>query len=206
MVPGSFRVQSEVVRAGRGAGEITVHSGDRREEASDDGAATERDELMEAWWLFAHMHRTYRYSFSFYLPADFPLVPTRLVLAQWKQACEWRRCRPENPVLAIRYQNGELSVTRQDDYGKSILYSTKQEMRGRWIDFRFETRFSRGQDGLIGGWLNGEAILDYRGPTVYRGRGYPAHGFVYFKTGLYRDEMREPMRVYLDEYRKDELR
>jgi hypothetical protein len=39
MVPGSFRVQSEVVRAGRGAGEITVHSGDRREEASDDGAA-----------------------------------------------------------------------------------------------------------------------------------------------------------------------
>jgi hypothetical protein len=26
MVPGSFRVQSEVVRAGRGAGEITVHS------------------------------------------------------------------------------------------------------------------------------------------------------------------------------------
>jgi hypothetical protein len=72
-------------------------------------------------------------------------------------------------VLAIRYQNGELSVTRQDDDGKSILYSTKQEMRGRWLDFRFETRFSRGQDGLIGGWLNEKAILDYRGPTVYRG-------------------------------------
>jgi hypothetical protein len=104
-----------------------------------------------------------------YLPADFPIVLTRLVLAQWKQACEWRRCRPQNPVLAIRYQNGELSVTRQDDDGKSILYSTKQEMRGRWLDFRFETRFSRGQDGLIGGWLNLEAILDYRGPTVYRG-------------------------------------
>ena len=56
-----------------------------------------------------------------------------------------------------------------DDDGKSILYSTKQEMRGRWLDFRFETRFSRGQDGLIGGWLNLEAILDYQGPTVYRG-------------------------------------
>jgi hypothetical protein len=108
---------------------------------------------MEAWWRFAHIQRRYRYSFSLYLPADFPIVPTRLVLAQWKQVCEWRRCRPQNPVLAIRYQNGELSVTRQDDDGKSILYSTKQEMRGRWLDFRFETRFSRSQDGLIGGWL-----------------------------------------------------
>src|ERR1700729_2139810 len=111
MVPGSFRVQSNVVRAGRSAGEITVHSGDRREEASDDGTASERDELMESWSLLAHIHRTYRYSFSLYLPVDFPIVPTRLVLAQWKQLCEWTRCRPDNPVLAIRYQNGELFVT-----------------------------------------------------------------------------------------------
>jgi hypothetical protein len=206
MVPGSFRVQSDVVRAGRSAGEITVHSGDRREAASDDGSANERDELLEAWWLFAHMHRTYRYSFSLYLPANFPIVPTRLVLAQWKQLCEWIRCRPRNPVLAIRYQDGELSVTRRDDHAKSILYSTKQEMRGRWLDFRFETRFSRDQDGQIDAWLNGEPIVHYKGPTVYQQQlGYPAHGFVYFKMGLYRDEMQQPMTIYVDEYRKDEL-
>jgi len=84
MVPGSFRVQSDVVRAGRGAGEITVHSGDRREAASDSGAASERDELMEAWWLFAHIHRAYRHSFSLYEPliaAVFP-QPAR-ELAPW---------------------------------------------------------------------------------------------------------------------------
>jgi Polysaccharide lyase len=205
MEPGSFRTQSDIVRAGRSAGEITVHPGDRREEASDDGAATERDELMEAWWLFAYTGRSYRYSFSLYLPADFPIVPTRLVLAQWKQVCEWRRCRPQNPVLAIRYQSGELSVTRQDAHAKSILYSTKEEIRGRWLDFRFETRFFRNQDGQIDAWLNGERIVQYAGPTVYYGRGYPAHGYVYFKTGLYRDEMQQPMTIYLDEYRKDEL-
>jgi hypothetical protein len=206
MVPASFHVQTEIVRAGHSAGEITVHSGDRREAASDDGPVSERDELMEAWWLFAHMHRTYRYSFSLYLPADFPIVPTRLVLAQWKQLCEWNRCRPQNPVLAIRYQNGELSVTRQDDRAKSILYSTKQEIRGHWLDFRFQTRFSRDPDGQIDGWLNGEPIVHYRGPTVYQQRrGYPAHGYVYFKTGLYRDEMQQPMTIYVDEYRKDEL-
>ena len=206
MVSGSFRVQSDVVRAGRSAGEITAHSGDRREAASDDGNATERDELMEAWWLFAHMHRTYRYSFSLYLPADFPIVPTRLVLAQWKQLCEWTRCRPRSPVLAIRYQDGELFITRYDEHARSILYSTKQEMRGRWLDFRFETRFSRDQDGQIDAWLNGEPIVHYKGPTVYQQqRGYPAHGLVYFKMGLYRDEMQQPMTIFVDEYRKDEL-
>ncbi len=206
LAPGSFRVQSNVVRAGRSAGEITVHAGDRHEAASDDGNATERDELMEAWYLVAHMHRTYRYSFSLFLPADFPNVPTRLVLAQWKQLCEWPRCRPDNPVLAIRYQNGELAVARQDDRAKSILYSTKQESRGRWLDFRFETRFSRGEDGQIDIWLNGEPIAHYKGPNVYHQHfGYPAHGYVYFKTGLYRDEMQQPMTMYVDEYRKDEL-
>jgi hypothetical protein len=206
MVPGAFRVQSEFVRAGHSAAEITVRPGDRREPASDDGVASERDELLEAWWLYAHLNRTYRYSFSLYLPADFPIVPTRLVLAQWKQLCEWTRCRPDNPVLAIRYQNGELFVTRQDEHARSVLYSTKQEMRGRWLDFRFETRFSREQDGRIDSWLNGEPIVHYAGPTVYQlQRGYPAHGYVYFKTGLYRDEMQQPMTIYLDEYRKDEL-
>ena len=210
MVPGSFRTQSEIVRVGRSAAEITVRSRDRREEASDDGSATERDELMEAWWLFGHTGRAYRYSFSLYLPADFPIVPQRLVLAQWKQVCEWTRCRPQNPVLAIRYQNGELTVTRQDETGKSILYSTTQEIRGRWLDFRFDTRFSRfgdgDQPGYIDAWLNGEQILSYQGATLYQlQRGYPAHGYIYFKMGLYRDELQQPMTIYLDEYRKDEL-
>jgi hypothetical protein len=206
LVEGAFRAQFQVVRAGHRAGEITVRSGDRREAASDDGAATERDELMEAWWLVAHLHRTYRYSFSLYLPPDFPIVPTRLVLAQWKQLCEWVRCRPDNPVLAIRYQDGELFINRQDDHRTFRLYSTGEEMRGRWLDFRFETRFSPGQDGRIDGWLNGQAIVHYQGPTAYQVKlGYPAHGYVYFKMGLYRDEMQQPMTICLDEYRKDEL-
>jgi Polysaccharide lyase len=137
-------------------------------------------------------------------------VPQRLVIAQWKQVCEWSRCQPQNPVLAIRYQGGELTVTRQDEGGKSVLYSTKEEIRGRWLDFQFETRFSRERNGeragYIDGWLNGEPIVSYHGATAYQEqRGYPEHGYVYFKTGLYRDEMQRPMTIYVDEYRKDEL-
>jgi len=79
-------------------------------------------------------------------------------------------------------------------------------MRGRWLDFRFVIRFSQNDDGLITGWLNGQQIVQYRGVTAYRAAfGYPAHGFFYFKMGLYRDLMQEPMTIYLDEFRKDQL-
>ena len=202
-VPGSVKMQSKVVRAGSGAAEITLHRGDRREGPSEDGQLLERDEITESWRYFSRLHRNYRYSFSLYLPADFPVVPIRLVLAQWKQVSLWKKC---SPVLAVRYEDGMLFVTRRDDQGRSMLYSTRREVRGQWLDFRFETRFAPGEDGAVQAWLNGEHIIDYRGPTTYRKQwGFPFHGFVYFKTGLYRNEMQQPMVLYVDEYRKEEI-
>ena len=54
--------------------------------------------------------------------------------------------------------------------------------------------------------LNDRPIVHYLGPTAYQmKRGYPAHGYVYFKMGLYRDELQQPMTMFVDEYRKDEL-
>lgn len=53
---GAVVFEESVVRSGRRAIAITVRSGDRPEAASESGAATERDELMESWWLFS---RTY---------------------------------------------------------------------------------------------------------------------------------------------------
>jgi hypothetical protein len=205
MVPGAFSTQSEIVRSGCCAGQITVRPNDRLEEASDDGAATERDELMEAPQYWSQSGKTYEYSFSLYLPSDFPIVEKRLVIAQWKQLCEWGSCRPDNPVLAIRYVGGVLFVTRKNDDGEKKVYSSQGETRGRWLDFRFVTRFSQGQDGAIDGWMNGQQIVQYRGITAYRAaRGYPAHGFFFFKMGLYRDLMKQPMTIYLDDFRKDQ--
>jgi hypothetical protein len=205
MVPGAFSTQSEIVHSGRSAAQITVRASDRLEQASDDGAATERDELMEAPKYWSQSGRTYEYSFSLYLPSDFPVVEKRLVIAQWKQLCEWGSCRPDNPVLAIRYVGGVLFVTRKNDAGETTVHSSQGEMRGRWLDFRFVTRFTQGEDGAIDGWMNGQQIAQYRGVTAYRAaRGYPAHGFFYFKMGLYRDLMKEPMTIYLDDFRKDQ--
>jgi hypothetical protein len=205
MVPGAFSIQSETVRSGHRAARITVHSNDRFEAGSDDGPASERDELMEAPRFWSQTGTTYAYSFSLFLPQDFPIAQTRLVISQWKQLCEFGACRPDNPVLAIRYVDGVLFITRKNDDGEAILFKTQGEMRGHWLDFRFVTRFSQSQDGAIDGWMNGLSIVHYRGVTAYRAaRGYPAHGFFFFKMGLYRDLMQEPMTIYLDDYRKDQ--
>ncbi|MEJ2010070.1 MAG: heparin lyase I family protein [Acidobacteriota bacterium] len=205
MVPRAFSIQSEIVHGGHGAAKITLRAGDRFEPASDEGAANERDELMEAPQFWSQSGRTYDYGFSLYLPRDFPIVEDRLVIAQWKQLCEWLSCRPDNPVLAIRYVGGVLFVTRKNDAGQATIYRSQGEMRGRWLDFRFVTRFSQGDDGFIRGWMNGRQIVWYRGVTAYRAaRGYPAHGFFYFKMGLYRDLMKQPMTIYLDDFRKDQ--
>lgn len=204
--PGAVVPQEAVVRAGRRALAITVHSGDRYEQGVDGSASTERAELMEAWWLFSRTSRTYAYSFSLYLPKDFPQTSERLVLAQWRQLCEARRCRPDRPILAIRYEDGRLQVTRQNQDEKVILYQGVEEVRGRWLDFRFVTCFDATANGRIDATLNGQKIVSYRGPTVFQpAPGYPRRGFVYFKTGLYRDALHEPpWTMYVDEYRKDQ--
>jgi hypothetical protein len=205
MAPGAFSIQSEIVHSGHTAAQITLRPYDCYEEASDDGASTERDELLEAPRFWSHSRKTYDYSFSLYLPRDFPIVEERLVIAQWKQLCEWGNCRPDNPILAIRYVGGVLFVTRKNDAGETTVYKSQGEMRGRWLDFRFVTRFSQEDDGAIDGWMDGQQIVQYRGVTAFRAaRGYPVHGFFYFKMGLYRDLMKQPMTIYLDDFSKDQ--
>ena len=201
--PGAVVPEEAVVRSGRRALAITVHSGDRYEAASEEGAATERAELMESCWLFSLVGRLYVYSFSLYIPQDFPQTSERLVIAQWKQLC-WR-CHPDNPVLAIRYDHGVLRVTRRDASHSQELYRGNEDVRGRWLDFRFVIRFDVTDKGAIEATLDGQPIVHYGGPTVYRPpRGHSLHR-VYFKTGLYRDALGEPpWTIYVDEYRKDE--
>lgn len=205
LVSGAARPEQKIVRAGHQSLAITVHSGDRHEDASDNGAATERDEIMESWWLYSRIGRTYVYSFSIFLPDDLPSNANRLVIAQWRQLCEARRCRPDNPILAVRYQQGMLEVTGQHDQERRVLFQSGANYKGRWLDFRFVVKFDQ-QAGSVFATLNGAPVVDYKGPTVFPvAHGYPEHGPVYFKTGLYRDALNNPpWTLYVDDYRKDE--
>jgi Polysaccharide lyase len=211
IVPGALTLQSAIVRAGHGAVRITLHPRDVFEPGADGDKDSERDELLEASRLTSRENIAYEYSWSMYLPADFPIVPVRLVVAQWKQYCgsDTAPCSDDSPVLAVRYIDGVLRITQS--FGRSektVLYEEKRDLRGHWLDLRFQARFTPQSNGRIKAWLDNKQVVDYTGVTANpesAATGYPAPGFFYFKMGLYRDVMPQPMTLYLDEYRKRQL-
>ena len=205
-VGGAVTMQSEVVRAGRGAARVVLHSRDKFEAGVNGEKDSERAELTEAEKLLSREDTVYEFSFSMLIPADFPLVPTRLVIAQWKQDCHGHAaCSNDSPVVAVRYVSGVLQITQQTSRHRTVLFATGEDRRGKWTDFRFQIRFSAHENGLLRAWLNGKPVVDYRGVNAYpenAATGYANPSRFYFKMGLYRDLMAEPMTIYIDEYRK----
>jgi hypothetical protein len=203
-LPGAVEMQARFVRSGRQAVQITLHPGDQM--ADERGTELERAELLERRSLYLPEGAQAEYAFSMFLPAEFPVVPERLVLAQWKQYCVGH-CAIGNPVIALRYQGGELYLSlKTDQEEKKKLFSTTADVRGRWLDFRVVIRFSRGPQGSLRAWMNDKRIVDYEGPTAYSEKyGYPLPGYFYFKMGLYRDHIERPMTVYFDDYSKKTL-
>ena len=203
----SYEIQSKIFRKGKRAAKITLITGDIVEPATDKDKATERDELMENSSLFSIEDNKYEYQFSMFLPETFPIVPVRLVIAQWKQYCSGCACSEYSPILAIRYVSGKLFITLQTDSVRQTLYELKDEIRNRWLDFKFQIRFSRQSNGEVTAYLNEKKIIDYKGMTSYS----ESCGFLskknryYFKMGLYRDQMPEPMSIFIDEYGKKEM-
>jgi hypothetical protein len=203
-------MQSEVVRAGHGAVRITLHPRDVFEPGADGDTVSERDELLEASRLTSRENIAYEYSWSMYLPVDFLIAPVRLVVAQWKQDCSGTAlCSNDSPVLAVRYVDGVLRITQS--FGRSektVLYEEKRDLRGHWLDLRFQVRFTPQANGFVRVGLDGKQVVNFTGATANpenTATGYPTPGFYYFKMGLYRDVMPQPMTIYLDEYRKKQL-
>jgi hypothetical protein len=210
LAPGALTLQSAVVRAGRGAVQITLHPKDKFEAGINGSSDSERDELTEARRLTGRQDVGYEQSFSMFFPQSFPIVPVRLVIAQWKQACldSNAPCSDDSPVLAIRYIGGVLSITQDLAHRQTVLFREAGEFRGRWLDFRFRVRFSPREDGFVQAFLDGRKLVDYKGITANgesASSGYPNPNYFYFKMGLYRDVMPQPMTMYIDEYRKTQI-
>lgn len=207
--PGAVTMQSQIVRAGHGAAQITLHTGEIFEAGRNGNKDSERAELLEDQQFYVKDDAPFEYAFSEFLPANFPIVPTRLVLAQWKQLCIHPACDDESPVVAIRYVSGVLRITQDLRHHRTILHEEKADLRNRWLDFRFRIRFSTMTTGRIQAWLGDKQLVKFQGITANpedTASGYPSPSRFYFKMGLYRDVMREPMTIYVDEYHKRELR
>jgi hypothetical protein len=207
--PGAVQMQTNIFRAGHSAVEITVHSNDKFEAGINGNSDSERAELLEAQKLTSKENEAYEFSFSMFFPKDFPIVPARLVIAQWKQYCpEGGNCSDDSPVLAIRYIGGVLKITQDLQGHRTVLYREPGEFRNCWLDFKFQTRFSTNNTGRIKAWLGEKQLVDFTGITANlenAATSYPSPSHFYFKMGLYRDVMSEPMTSYIDEYRKKQL-
>lgn len=199
-LPGSVEMQSDIVRNGARAARIRLRPGDQIEQ--EKGTLLERAEITEAPEYWSVEDSLYSYTFSLYLPEDFPTDSTRLVIAQWKQECDIESCTPDNPILAVRYVAKTLSITLKGPDLKTI-YETSENVLGRWLDFRFDVSFSRSENGLIEAWMNNSKVAEYHGANAYKNTGgYPDKNLFYFKAGLYRDRMESVMTIYIDEYSK----
>src|ERR1700721_2537305 len=208
--PGSVEIQSSIVRAGHSAVRITLHPHDVFEAGRSGEADSERDELLESHNLVSHEAANYEFSWSMYLPKDFPIVPVRLVVAQWKQYCgdDSKACSDDSPVLAVRYIGGVLLITQDIDHKHIVLYEEKRDLREKWLDLRFQVRFTPASDGKVKAWLDGKQVVDYRGVTAdveTSTTGYSSPSRFYFKMGLYRNVMAQLMIIFLDEKRKHEI-
>jgi hypothetical protein len=136
LLPGALEIQSSFVRSGKSAAKITLHPGDQIDD--EKGTILERAELLESKDLYSIEGSEYSYSFSMFLPNDFPVVPIRLVVAQWKQSCGSGSCDPGNPVIALRYESGEFQITLQTGPKKETLFTLLKDIRNEWMDFRFK--------------------------------------------------------------------
>ena len=132
------------------------------------------------------------------------------MIAQWKQYCNGQPgCDDDSPVVALRYVAGVLRITQNISRHGTVLYQSATDLRDHWTDYRFQIRFTPSEAGFIRAWVGDIQVVDFHGPTAYPENpttGYRNPSLFYFKMGLYRDVMAEPMTIYIDEYRKKELR
>ncbi|WP_164744699.1 heparin lyase I family protein [Nioella ostreopsis] len=128
----------------------------------------------------------YRYTFSFYLPDDFPdVTPANTML--W----EVKPFGPGKPSIAVEIVDGHLQFTMsnpgisQTDLMNPERPSIMQHMgsipRGRWTDVMIDVRWSSGEDGILRVYQNGRLIVNHTGPNMEAGVQRQAVMF-----GLYR--------------------
>jgi hypothetical protein len=191
-------VQRAIVRSGNFALRVDVREQDVAG-VGGDGEQTERTEIQLVRERWARFGETHEYAFSMYIPTDFPIGDVRLVTSQWKQPCT--DCsKNRSPIVAQRYRRGELRLTIETPQGRETILRLPGSHQGRWLDFRYRIRFHL-TDGAVTAWLDGVQVADYRGPLGF-GDDPPD---VYFRLGLYRDRMAQPMTLYFDDFRTERL-
>ena len=79
---------------------------------------------------------------------------------------------------------GVLRITQDLDHKFIVLYEEKRDLRGKWLDLRFEVRFTPQADRVVRGWLDGKQVIHYAGATANlqnAATGYPDRSYFPFR-------------------------
>ena len=194
----SGQIVSSPVRGGRYAARFELRTGDD----TGDGIRAEVKEEYRA-----PFGREIWYSFSTFIPSEFPIVETPTVISQWHASEDaGEDVAARSPILAHRYGSGNLvidirfssqRIQRTNDGIRKVLYEQKSFPKGVWHEFIYRIRWSCHSDGFVDCWLDGNQIIGYQGPVGYNDGVGP-----YFKLGIYHHGGSKPFIIYHDEYRR----
>jgi len=200
---GETTVTTSVVRKGQRAFRHKVKSCAERAEL-----AMSRTEIGKTYWI----------GWSLYIPSDYEETSKGNILAQWaaypNRASTVFPCRGIGHKLKMKSRWLEYDLqgsSQRDGNGGGFCRQFKlaivdQALKGKWIDFIQQAKWTGHQDGFVKLWMSvdGRAyrqVVDYRGRTWWNDKDWGP----YFKMGLYTGDPgwrgRSPAIVYTDEYR-----
>ncbi|QDH80085.1 hypothetical protein FKX85_14005 [Echinicola soli] len=117
------------------------------------------------------------YSFAVYFPEDgYEYDKSNESISQWRQSSG-------GPALSLRTSKDELylRVVSPKDEKKWEHLNLGPIIKDKWTEFAFRVHHSSGSDGSVEIWRDGNKVLNYNGPNLYKGIGLP-----HWKVGIYK--------------------
>lgn len=136
---------------------------------------------------------TYIYSFRTYIPEDWQNDGSGEHITQWHSPPDahlgepWRRppvslnIQGNNMMLGVWWDANRIS-DRKNLNGSWNVWQDKL-VKGQWVEWKFEIKWSYRGDGILKMWRNGVLELDRRGPNTYNDSIAP-----FVKHGIYKPD------------------
>ncbi|GGF44764.1 polysaccharide lyase [Echinicola rosea] len=117
------------------------------------------------------------YSFAVIFPEDlYEYDKSNESISQWRQ-------NSGGPSLSLRTAKDELyvRVISKDNEKEWETINLGPIIKNKWTEFAFRIHHSSGDEGSVEIWRDGNKVLNYKGPNMYKGMGMP-----HWKVGIYK--------------------
>jgi len=193
---GKIEVVTTPVRAGRYAVKMYAAPGDKRTELLLRGEQWATNRGYDDW--FDESKGTeYYYTFSIYVPVDFPNLRRTAVLAQWHGQ------NGNSATVALRYDGDTFSIASATQAPQHHDLKTDiPANKNGWNDFVFHVLWERDNKGLLEVWRRNSAGHFVKEFEKFSVNTIDDQNGVYFKWGVYSSSddkgLNKPRTVYLD--------